>query len=198
MRKTDYKKLNILGLLVWGVLTFGVSPALGEEAEAASQINAGDTGWILTSSALVLAMTIPGLALFYGGMVRSKNVLSTIMHSFSAVCVVSIVWVLWGYTLAFGTDVGGLVGGLEWFGLNGVGPDPLPDSSIPHAAFMVFQLMFAGITVALISGAVAERMKFSAFLLFTILWATFVYSPLAHWVWGGGWLGGLGVGLSDG
>ena len=192
MKKHYLKRMSVLGVLFWLVLVLGVSPALGQETEAASQISAGDTGWILTSSALVLAMTIPGLALFYGGMVRSKNVLSTIMHSFSAVCVVSIVWVLWGYTLAFGTDVGGLVGGLEWFGLNGVGPDPLPDSTIPHAAFMVFQLMFAGITVALISGAVAERMKFSAFLLFTVLWATFIYSPLAHWVWGGGWLGGLG------
>jgi Amt family ammonium transporter len=191
--KTNYlQKIYGFGVWLWIVLVLGVSPALGQETETASQISAGDTAWILTSSALVLAMTIPGLALFYGGMVRSKNVLSTIMHSFSAVCVVSIVWVLWGYTLAFGTDVGGLVGGFEWFGLNGVGPDPLPDSTIPHAAFMVFQLMFAGITVALISGAVAERMKFSAFLLFTILWATFIYSPLAHWVWGGGWLGGLG------
>jgi Amt family ammonium transporter len=193
MPKNYHKKMNILGVLFWVVLVLGVSPALGQETEVASQINAGDTAWILTSSALVLAMTIPGLALFYGGMVRSKNVLSTLMHSFTAVCVVSIVWVLWGYTLAFGTDVGGLVGGLEWFGLNGVGPDPLPDSTIPHAAFMVFQLMFAGITVALISGAVAERMKFGAFLLFSFLWATFIYSPLAHWVWGGGWLGSLGA-----
>ena len=192
MTKYDKNLLRILSAVFGSVLVFGISPALGQEAAAASQISAGDTGWILTSSALVLAMTIPGLALFYGGMVRSKNVLSTIMHSFSAVCVVSIVWVLWGYSLAFGTDVGGLVGGLEYFGLNGVGPDPQPDSTIPHAAFMVFQLMFAGITVALISGAVAERMKFSAFLVFAILWATFIYSPLAHWVWGGGWLGGLG------
>ena len=181
-----------LVVLLWIVFACGVSPVLGQETPAASTISAGDTGWILTSSALVLAMTIPGLALFYGGMVRSKNVLSTIMHSFAAVCVVSIVWVLWGYSLAFGPDIGGLVGGMQYFGLAGVGPDPLPESTIPHSAFMVFQLMFAGITVALISGAVAERMKFSAFLLFSVLWATLIYAPLCHWVWGGGWLGGLG------
>jgi Amt family ammonium transporter len=137
-------------------------------------------------------MIIPGLALFYGGMVRNKNVLSTMMHSFIAVCVVSIVWVLWGYSLAFGTDVGGIVGGLDFLGMSGVGPEAFPGTGIPHLAFMVFQLMFAGITVALISGAIAERMKFSAFILFAILWATFIYAPLAHWVWGGGWLGELG------
>ena len=191
--RRNYKKINILCILFWFVLVLGVSPVLGQETEGAPQISAGDTAWILTSSALVLAMTIPGLALFYGGMVRSKNVLSTLMHSFSAVCVVSIVWVLWGYSLAFGPDIGGMVGGLQYFGLDGVGPEPLPDATIPHAAFMVFQLMFAGITVALISGAVAERMKFGAFLLFSFLWATFIYSPLAHWVWGGGWLQSLGA-----
>ena len=161
-------------------------------AEEASTISAGDTGWILVSSALVLAMTIPGLALFYGGMVRSKNILSTMMHSFIAVCTVSVVWVLWGYSLAFAPDIGGLVGNLQWVGLDGVGPEPQEGSTIPHLAFMVFQLMFAGITVALISGAVAERMKFSAFILFSVLWVTIIYAPLAHWVWGGGWLAGLG------
>ncbi len=165
-----------------------------QEAWAASEISAGDTAWILTSSALVLAMTAPGLALFYGGMVRGKNVLSTMMHSFISLCVVSIVWVLWGYSLAFSTDISGIIGGLEWFGLNGVGPEPGPAAStIPHLAFMVFQLMFAVITVALITGSIAERMKFGAFLLFAVLWSTFIYSPLAHWVWGGGWLGELGA-----
>jgi Amt family ammonium transporter len=148
---------------------------------------------VLISSALVLAMIIPGLALFYGGMVRSKNVLSTMMHSFIAVCIVSVVWVFWGYSLAFGPDVGGVIGGLQWLGLLGVGPEPVEGSTIPHLAFMVFQLMFAAITVALISGAIAERMKFSAFFLFAILWVTFIYAPLAHWVWGGGWLAGLGA-----
>ena len=186
MKPKRHHRTISLGIFFLAVLIGGVSPALGQDTDAVGQISAGDTGWILTSSALVLAMTIPGLALFYGGMVRSKNVLSTIMHSFIAVCVVSIVWVLWGYTIAFGPDIGGLVGGLQWFGLSGVGPDPLPGSTIPHAAFMVFQLMFAGITVALISGAVAERMKFSAFVLFAMLWATFIYAPLAHWVWGEG------------
>ena len=193
MEKVYKMKMPTLGLLLWIVLVFSVNPALGQETEPASQISAGDTSWVLISSALVLAMTIPGLALFYGGMVRSKNVLSTLMHSFSAVCVVTLVWVLWGYSLAFGPDIGGLVGGLQWFGLDGVGPEPVAGSTIPHAAFMVFQLMFAGITVALISGAVAERMKFASFLLFSVLWATFIYSPLAHWVWGGGWLGSLGA-----
>ncbi|MDH5574281.1 MAG: ammonium transporter, partial [Nitrospirota bacterium] len=145
-----------------------------------------------TSSALVLVMIVPGLALFYGGMVRNKNVLSTMMHSFISICLVSVVWVFWGYSLAFGPDVGGIIGGLDLVGLKGVGPEPSEGSTIPHLAFMVFQLMFAGITVALISGAIAERMKFSAFVLFATLWVTLIYAPLAHWVWGGGWLAGLG------
>jgi len=182
------KALAVFFLCGWAVGVFAL------EAGAASEISAGDTAWILTSSALVLAMTAPGLVLFYGGMVRGKNVLSTMMHSFVSLCVVSVVWVLWGYSLAFSTDIGGMIGGLEWFGLNGVGPEPGPAAStIPHLAFMVFQLMFAVITVALITGSIAERMKFGAFLLFAVLWSTFIYSPLAHWVWGGGWLGELGA-----
>jgi Amt family ammonium transporter len=176
----------VLAWSCWG------STVLAEEG-GAPPVNAGDTAWVLTASALVLAMIIPGLALFYGGMVRSKNVLSTMMHSFIAICIVSIVWVFWGYSLAFAPDVGGVIGGFQWLGLIGVGSDPAEGSTIPHAAFMVFQLMFAGITVALISGAIAERMKFSAFFLFAILWVTFIYAPLAHWVWGGGWLAGLGA-----
>lgn len=180
----------------WGLMIFLVwscwgSMVLAEEG-GASQVNSGDTAWVLTSSALVLIMIIPGLALFYGGMVRNKNVLSTMMHSFIAVCLVSVVWVFWGYSLAFAPDVGGVIGGFQWLGLIGVGPEPVEGSTIPHLAFMVFQLMFAAITVALISGAIAERMKFSAFFLFAILWVTFIYAPLAHWVWGGGWLAGLG------
>jgi Amt family ammonium transporter len=132
----------------------------------------------------------PGLALFYGGMVRSKNVLGTLMHSFIILCVMSIVWLLWGYTLAFGHDIGGVIGGLEWFGLRGVGQEAAPlASTVPHLLFMMFQGMFAVITPALVSGAFAERMKFSALLIFTVLWATFVYSPVCHWVWGGGWIG---------
>ena len=159
------------------------------------KIDSGDTAWVLTSSALVLLMTAPGLALFYGGMVRQKNALATIMQSFIILALISVQWVLWGYSLAFGPDKGGIVGGLEWIGLRGVGLDPGPYSdTVPHQAYMVFQLMFAVITPALITGAFAERMKFSTFIVFTLAWATFIYDPLAHWVWGkGGWLGGLGA-----
>ena len=156
-------------------------------------IDTGDTAWILVSSALVLCMTLPGLALFYGGLVRSKNVLGTLMHTAIILCMISIVWVLLGYTLAFGTDVGGMIGSLEFFGSLGVGQDAYPGTGIPHLAFMVFQLMFAAITVALITGSFAERMKFSALLLFAVLWSVLIYSPLAHWVWGGGWLAEMGA-----
>lgn len=159
------------------------------------QINSGDTAWILTCSALVLMMTIPGLFLFYGGLVRSKNVLGTIMQSFMIVALISIQWVLWGYTLAFGPDIGGMIGDLRFLALGGVGPEPNADYSatIPHQAFMVFQMMFAIITPALIMGAIAERAKFSTFIVFVLLWATFIYDPLAHWVWGGGWMGAMGA-----
>jgi Amt family ammonium transporter len=180
------------------------SPALTSPAAAAPaatpapppKIDKGDTAWMLTCSALVLMMTIPGLFLFYGGLVRSKNVLGTIMHSFIIVAVITIQWALWGYTLAFGPDVGGIVGGLTWFGLNGVGAEPNADyaATIPHSAFMIYQMMFAIITPALITGAFAERVKFSSFLVFIILWATFIYDPLAHWVWGvKGWMREMGA-----
>ncbi|MFA7165337.1 MAG: ammonium transporter [Desulfoplanes sp.] len=157
-------------------------------------MNAADTGFILICTALVMFMT-PGLALFYGGMTRSKNVLGTIMQSFIALAVITVVWVLWGYSLAFGTDMGGLIGGFDYLGLKGVGMTPHPDmaSTIPHLAFMMFQCMFAIITPALITGAFAERLKFSAFLVFIVLWSTLVYSPLCHWVWGGGWMGAMGA-----
>jgi len=159
------------------------------------QINSGDTAWILTCSALVLMMTIPGLFLFYGGLVRSKNVLGTIMQSFIIVALISVQWVLWGYSLAFGPDIGNLVGDLSWVALNGVGPEPNARyvATIPHLAFMVFQMMFAIITPALIAGSFAERAKFSTFIVFILLWATFIYDPLAHWVWGGGWIGAMGA-----
>lgn len=163
---------------------------------AAPKIDKGDTAWMLTSAALVLMMTIPGLFLFYGGLVRGKNVLGTIMHSFIIVAVITIQWVLWGYSLAFGPDIGGIVGSLEWFGLNGVGAAPNADyaDSIPHAAFMIYQMMFAIITPALITGAFAERVKFGPFLVFILLWATFIYDPLAHWVWGvKGWMREMGA-----
>jgi Amt family ammonium transporter len=157
--------------------------------------DSGDTAWVLMASALVMLMTAPGLALFYGGLVRTKNVLGTIMQSFMILCVVTVLWILFGYSLAFGPDVGGFIGGLDWVGLRNVGLDPHPTygPTIPHQVFMVFQLMFAAITPALITGAFAERMRFSAVLLFTVLWSVFIYFPLAHWVWGGGWLGQLGA-----
>jgi ammonium transporter, Amt family len=170
-------------------------PTIALAAEEGPKIDTGDTAWVLVSAALVMLMT-PGLALFYGGMVRGKNVLSTIMQSFFIVALISVQWVLIGYTLAFGPDVHGLVGSMDWFGLNGVGQDPNPDYSatIPHLAFVAFQCMFAVITPALITGSFAERMKFPVFAVFTFLWATLLYDPMAHWVWGvGGWLRTLGA-----
>jgi Amt family ammonium transporter len=162
----------------------------------ASAINSGDTAWLLASAALVMLMT-PALGFFYGGLVRRKNVLSTLMHSWFILALISVQWVLWGYTLAFGPDTGlGIIGGLQWIGLNGVGQDPNPDyaATVPHLAYMAFQMMFAVITPALITGAFAERKRFKAFVLFSLLWATFVYDPVAHWVWGtGGWLRALGT-----
>ncbi len=156
-------------------------------------ISSGDTAWMLVSTALVMLMT-PGLGLFYGGMVRTKNVLGTIMQSFMCLGIVSVIWVLYGYSLAFGPDMNGFIGSLDWAGLRNVGMAAGPYSDkIPHLVFCAFQLMFAIITPALITGAFAERMKFSAFILFTILWSTFVYLPMCHWVWGGGWLGRMGA-----
>ena len=153
-------------------------------------MNNGDIAWILLASALVLLMT-PGLALFYGGLARSKNASSTIMYSLMSMGIVGVVWVLWGYTLAFGPDVGRFIGDFSYFGLNNVSatePGPYADN-MPHQAFMIFQGMFAIITPALVTGAFAERMKFSAYVIFIVLWVTIVYAPVAHWVWGGGWLG---------
>jgi Amt family ammonium transporter len=163
--------------------------------ETVLKVDAGDTAWVLMSAALVMLMT-PALGFFYGGLVRRKNVLSTIMHSFFILALISVQWVLWGYTLAFGPDIGGVIGGLDWIGLNGVGGEPNGDyaKTIPHQAYMVFQMMFAVITPALITGAFAERKRFKAFVIFTLLWATFVYDPVAHWVWGsGGWLKSMGA-----
>jgi len=158
-------------------------------------MNTGDTSFVLISTALVFLMT-PGLALFYGGMVRKKNVLSTLMHSWIVIGLMSLQWIVVGYTLAFGPDFHGVIGSLNWLGLNGVGVDPNADyaATIPAIVFMAFQMMFAVITPALISGAIAERMRFSAFVTFVLLWATFVYDPLAHWIWGvGGFLRVLGA-----
>jgi Amt family ammonium transporter len=176
----------ILALLLLSI------PALAADAP---KVDSGDTAWVLISSALVMLMT-PALGLFYGGMVRKKNALSTIMFSFAILALISVQWVLFGYSLAFGPDVGHVIGNLNWLGLNGVGQTPNADyaATIPAMAYMIFQAMFAIITVALITGAFVERIKFSAFMLFSLLWATLVYDPIAHWVWGtGGWLRNLGA-----
>jgi Amt family ammonium transporter len=186
MGRMRTKGLPFIGCV--GVSVFVAGAALADEA---AKVDTGDTAWMLTSSALVLMMTAPGLALFYGGLVRSKNGLATIMQSFVLMALISVQWVLYGYSLAFAPG-NSFVGGLQWLGLAGVGGDPNPDyaATIPHQAFMIYQCMFAIITPALITGAFAERMKFSAFLLFSLLWATIIYDPLAHWVWGkGGWIG---------
>jgi Amt family ammonium transporter len=180
------------------------------EAEAPPpKVDTGDTAWILVCAAMVMLMT-PGLGLFYAGMARRKNVLGTIMQSFVALGIITIQWALFGYSLAFGPDIGHLIGGLKYFALSGVGMEPNADyaATIPHQLFMVFQMMFAIITPALISGAIAERIKFKTYLVFITLWAILVYNPLAHWVWGvGGWIremgaldfaGGLVVHISSG
>jgi len=161
----------------------------------APKIDTGDTAWVLMGAGLVMLMT-PGLAFFYGGLVRKKNVLSILMQCMMILCLVSLQWVLFGYSLAFGPDIKGFIGNLSWAGLAGVGAAPNPDyaATIPHGAFMIFQAMFAVITPALILGAFAERMKFGAFCIFSLLWATLIYDPVAHWVWGnGGWLRAMGV-----
>jgi ammonium transporter, Amt family len=160
-------------------------------------VDSGDTAWVLAAAALVMFMT-PGLALFYGGLVRAKNVLGTVMQSLIALGVVTVLWVLVGYSIAFGPDVGMLIGGLDHVGLRGIGAEPIALApSIPASAFMIFQLMFAVITPALITGAFAERMRFGGYLLFLALWSVLVYAPVAHWVWGGGFLGPAGLGALD-
>jgi ammonium transporter, Amt family len=168
-----------------------VVEAPAEAAEEEPTLDTGDTAWILVSTALVLLMTIPGLALFYGGMVRKKNVLSTMAHSFIVTCVVSITWTLLGYTLAFG-EGNAFIGNLDKFMLSGITTDAL-SGTIPEILFVIFQMTFAIITVAIISGSIAERMKFGAFIAFIAIWSVVVYAPITHWVWGGGWLGNDGA-----
>jgi Amt family ammonium transporter len=179
--------------LVAAIFSIMVIPALAGEA---GTIDTGDTAWILICAALVMLMT-PALGLFYGGMVRKKNVLAIIMQSFLILALISIQWVLFGYSLAFSPDTGyGFIGGLQWLGLNGVGAAPNPDyaATIPASLFMIFQMMFAIITPALITGAFADRMKLSTMMVFSVLWSTLVYDPVAHWVWGmGGWIRTLGA-----
>jgi len=181
---------TILATLMLVVLTAPV--ALAADDAAAATIDTGDTAWVLISAALVFVMT-PGLAFFYGGMVRSKNVLGTIMQSFFIVALISVEWILIGYTMAFGTDVNGFIGSFDKIGLAGVGLNVLTNGTIPELAFVAFQCMFAVITPALITGAFAERMRFPAFVMFILLWAIFIYNPMAHWVWGGGFLASLGA-----
>jgi Amt family ammonium transporter len=169
------------------------SAALAAEGSL-DTLDSGDTAWVMISAALVLIM-IPGLAFFYGGLVRKKNILSVLMQCFMLMGLITIQWVIVGYTLSFGSDVDGVIGGMEWFGLKGVGigPNPAFSETIPHQVFMIFQAMFAIITPALILGSFAERMKFAAFCVFSLLWTTLVYDPVCHWVWGGGFLGSDGA-----
>lgn len=195
MKRSAQRKTVVVG--VAGVLIL-LAESWGTQVWAQNtplKVDTGDTAWVLVSSAFVLAMLMPGLALFYGGLVRTKNVLGTIMQSVMILSVVSLLWILFGYSLAFGPDKGGVIGGLEWVGLSGVGSEPHPvyGPTIPHQAFMLFQLMFAAIAPALITGAFAERKRFTAVVLFAALWSVFVYVPLAHWIWGGGWLAKLGA-----
>ena len=174
----------LLCLLICSLLA---CPSLAQEG-----VNAADNAWVLISAALVLIM-IPGVGLFYGGMVRKKNAISTIIFSFAVMGIISLQWILYGYSLAFGHDIGGLIGGLDFLGLSGVGLEAKEGLSIPALTFMIFQAMFAIITVSLITGSYVERIKFSSFLVFSLAWATLVYDPVAHWVWGGGWLAQMGV-----
>ncbi len=155
-------------------------------------LNSGDTAWMIVSTALVMMMTPAGLALFYGGMSRYKNLLNTLAMTFVAYCLASVIWVMWGYSLAFGPDQGGIIGGLDFFFLSGITPASL-EGTIPANVFVLFQMTFAGITVALVLGSIVDRMKFSAWILFTVLWVTFVYCPIAHWVWGKGWMASMGA-----
>ncbi len=177
--------------IVLVILSMLIPPAAAQEAK----VDTGDTAWVLSAAALVLLMT-PAVGFFYGGMVRKKNALSIITQSFVIVALISVEWVLVGYSMSFGPDIGGFIGSLKWAGLSGVGMQPNPDysSTIPELAFMIFQAMFAIITPALIIGSFADRMKFSSFIAFILLWAMFVYNPVAHWVWGvGGWIKHLGA-----
>jgi Amt family ammonium transporter len=177
------------------LILLGISQTARAASPVVPAISGGDTSWVLVSAALVFLMT-PGLAFFYGGLVRKKNMLSILMQCFILICMITLQWVLFGYSLAFGPDVKGMIGNLSWAGLHGVGLDPFAgySATIPHQLFMIYQVMFAIITPGLILGAFAERMKFSAFCVFSLLWATLVYDPVAHWMWGiGGFLRNMGA-----
>ena len=178
--------VSIIGIGMGWLLP--VSSAWAAEAV----LNSGDTAWMIVSTALVMMMTPAGLALFYGGMSRYKNLLNTLAMTFVAYCLTSVVWVMWGYSLAFGPDKGGIIGGLDFFFFSGITPASL-EGTIPTNVFALFQMTFACITVALVLGSIVDRMKFSAWILFTVLWVTFVYCPIAHWVWGKGWMASMGA-----
>lgn len=178
------KRFSLTALIA---LTVFPSVALAEDA-----LNSGDTAWMIVSTALVMMMTPAGLALFYGGMSRYKNLLNTFTMTYAAYCIASVIWVIWGYSIAFGTDYFGLFGGFNHVFLKEITVSSI-SGSIPTYVFVVFQMTFAGITAALVLGAIVDRMKFSAWLVFTVLWITFIYCPIAHWVWGGGWLAALGA-----
>ena len=187
--RTDLRKFvkpsTFLAPVIFVLLPFS-------RAFAADGLNAGDTAWIIASSALVMMMTPAGLALFYGGMSRYKNLLNTYAMTFVSYCLASVIWMMWAYSLSFGPDLGGVIGGLNHFFMMGITPSSLW-GTIPTFVFAVFQMTFAGITVALVLGSVVDRMKFSAWLVFTALWVTFIYSPVCHWAWGGGWMGSMGA-----
>lgn len=185
--------LFLIGLLLSaGALYAEVLPAQPVSEQPAQKVDTGDTAWMIVATAFVMLMTIPGLALFYGGLAKRKDALNTIAMSFVTFCIVSVLWVIYGYSFAFGTDIGGLIGDTAKIFLKGVGVDSV-SGTIPEYIFIMYQLTFAAITVALASGAYIERMRFSAWVLFSIIWMTFVYLPVAHWVWGGGFLAGLGA-----
>jgi len=177
-----------INLFCWSLLLLFVSPVFaGQDA-----IDTGDTAWIIVSTALVMMMTPAGLALFYGGMSRYKNLLNTFAMTFVSYCLASVIWMMWGYSLAFGPSQAGIVGGLNHFFLAGINVNSV-SGTIPTFVFILFQMTFAGITVALVLGAVVDRIKFSSWIVFTVLWVTLVYSPIAHWAWGGGWMGSMGA-----
>ena len=180
----------------WSVFIIGIGMGwllpVSSAWAAEAVLNSGDTAWMIVSTALVMMMTPAGLALFYGGMSRYKNLLNTLAMTFVAYCLTSVVWVMWGYSLAFGPDKGGIIGGLDFFFFSGITPASL-EGTIPTNVFALFQMTFACITVALVLGSIVDRMKFSAWILFTVLWVTFVYCPIAHWVWGKGWMASMGA-----
>jgi len=176
----------------WSVIGLGWFLPVSSAWSAEAALNSGDTAWMIVSTALVMMMTPAGLALFYGGMSRYKNLLNTLAMTFVAYCLASVIWVMWGYSLAFGPDKVGIIGGLDFFFLSGITPASL-EGTIPTNVFVLFQMTFACITVALVLGSIVDRMKFSAWILFTVLWVTFVYCPIAHWVWGKGWMASMGA-----